>query len=218
MGLKEAVNIVSLPGASVWGVESPDALNPVPDTDIFVIVRSVVPVFPKRMVCVSVVPTVTFPKLTDDGVASMPGPPPVAATPIPSSLTDRGVASAVVVINKFPCASPACMGAKRTEKSKVDPALTALFTERFPPPVLYPGPANCIFDTVRAVVPVFVRVSERELLVWTGTFPKFTEDGVTMAVVDAPPPPGPPVTAFPVTPTHAEVASAPMITRASENR
>lgn len=50
VGLNAAVNSVSFPGARVVGIDSPEWLKPVPVAWIFVIVRSVVPVFDTRMV------------------------------------------------------------------------------------------------------------------------------------------------------------------------
>ena len=70
------------------GIESPDWLKPVPDAEIFVTVKSAVPVFARRIVWLSVVPTVTLPKLTDDGVtvaegeSPPPAGPPVAVLPV----------------------------------------------------------------------------------------------------------------------------------------
>ena len=87
MGLKDAVNVVLLPAAIVWGSESPVAPKPGPDADIFVIFRSAVPVLAKRIVWVSVVPTVTFPKLTEEGVTSAEGAPPSAGVALPVTPT-----------------------------------------------------------------------------------------------------------------------------------
>jgi hypothetical protein len=73
---------------SVRGIESPDWLKPLPDAEIFVTVKSPVPVFVRRIVWLSVVPTVTFPKLTEDGVTLAAGEfppsagPPVAVLPV----------------------------------------------------------------------------------------------------------------------------------------
>jgi len=71
VGLNEAEKFVLSPGSSVVGIDRPDCLKPVPDAEIPVIVRSVVPLFVMRMVCESVVPTVTVPKLTLDGTTSI---------------------------------------------------------------------------------------------------------------------------------------------------
>jgi hypothetical protein len=93
VGLKDAVKVVLLPAGIVSGIESPDAPKPVPDADIFVIVRSDVPVLAKRMVCVSVLPTVTFPKLIEEGVTSAEGEPPPAGVVLPVTPTQAAVPS-----------------------------------------------------------------------------------------------------------------------------
>lgn len=98
------------------------------------------------------VPVVTFPKLRDvEATEIAPG-----VTPVPESAT---LALPVLeVMLTLPLAAPVAVGANETEKLADCPAFSV--TGRARPVTLYPAPVAETADTVTAVPPLLVIVSD----------------------------------------------------------
>jgi hypothetical protein len=88
VGANRAVNVAFCPAAIASGRDNPLMLNPVPDGLACVIVRFPVPRLSSVMVCDAVLPVVTFPKLTLEGVAVICGCTPVPLTAIVNEGSD----------------------------------------------------------------------------------------------------------------------------------
>jgi hypothetical protein len=209
VGLNAAVKVSSFPAASVVGIDSPETVKPVPDADIFVIVRFPVPLLVTRMVWESVVPIVTPSKFTGDGVTSMDGVPLGNAIPVPSTLTVRGVLSALVVIEYVPASWPATNGANLMANVTLAPAFKLSGAES--PVREKPNPCPVTFVTVTSVIPVFDSLNECDALDFMLTFPKLIEVGDTLIDAVSPLPAD-----FPVAPTHAAVTIKPARASARE--
>ena len=70
VGLYAAVKVALVPGAKLTGVVIPETATPATEGVTLEIVTWEVPIFVRRTVCDVLLPTMTFPKLTDEGVAA----------------------------------------------------------------------------------------------------------------------------------------------------
>jgi len=125
-------------------------------------------------------PTCTFPKLKDPGLAArVPG-----VAPVPDSGTFIVGSEASLIIEILPLADPLDWGANVTLNVLLCPADNVSGTPKFPR--LYPVPVAVAWLIVTDVPPEFVTVAERVLLVLTCTVPnprleglETTDPGVT---------------------------------------
>ncbi len=118
-GWNEAVNEWLCPTPTVRGSERPEMLKPAPEVTTFVIVRSAVPGLETLIDCGALLPTLTLPKLTGEGVTLITGepvpgvPPPLVfglGLPVspaqPAKLSSAAKATAVA----SPCRPVPCLG------------------------------------------------------------------------------------------------------------
>lgn len=160
------------PGATESGKVNPDTLKPVPLTVACVTLRVAVPGFCTVMVCVLVTPTVTFPKLTADGVTVIKG-----FTPVPLKEMLRGELVALLVTAMLPVALPETAGVKVTLNDVLCPA--AKVTGKAMADRLKPVPLAAICEMLTLEFPLFVKVTACvcEAPPLMDTFPKFTAVG-----------------------------------------
>ena len=133
-------------GARVTGVALPLTKIPVPLAVIWVSVTLEFPVFETCTVCVALLPTFTFPKLTLAGKSDMVY---VAATPVPFKATAGGAICASLVIAIAPVAAPAAVGANLACNATDCPVETV--TGKTNPPAVNAPPVTptcviCTFD------------------------------------------------------------------------
>lgn len=108
VGLNAAVKFALAPGAKVIGIVSPETLTVETEGVNPETVTEAVPEFAKRIVWLDSVPTTTFPKVIDDGVAVSCDEAAVVAVPDRSSAMDGS--DALLTIKTLPASVPAALG------------------------------------------------------------------------------------------------------------
>ena len=96
--------------------------------------------------------------------------------PVPDKLMVLGELVALLVTEMLPLKAPVVVGLKTTLKAAFAPEVKVRGKES--PLVLKPAPATVIWDTVTLLVPVFVSVTGRMLLLPTLTLPKLVLRGL----------------------------------------
>jgi hypothetical protein len=173
-GLYAAVRVALVPGAKLAGSVIPEIVTFATDGVRLEIVTCEVPIFCKRIVCVVSLPTTTFPKLTDEGVAASVEDVAVALIPITTSES-----LALLVMDTLPVKVAAEVGLYVTVKvvdfppSKVIGAVI--------PEMLTPVPENATFEIATAALPVFANLIVCVASVPTATLPKAIELGVAVS-------------------------------------
>ena len=147
-GLYAALRVALAPGAKFAGSDIPEIATPETEGVILEIATCDVPMFCRRMVCVVSLPTTTFPKLTEDGVADSVEDVAVALMPI----TMLG-SLALLVIETLPASVAADTGLYVTVKFAVCPLDSVIGAVI--PEMLIPVPENAILEIAAASLPVF---------------------------------------------------------------
>jgi len=181
-GLYAAVTVALAPSANLAGSVMPETATPATDGVTLEIVTCDVPIFCRRIVCVVSLPTTTFPKLKDAGVADSVESVAVALIPI-NTLGSL----ALLVIDTDPVSVPADAGLYVTVKSAVCPPASVMGAVI--PETLTAFPEDVTLEIATASLPVFVRCTVSVASLPTATLPKAIEFGVAVsaaAVVPAP--------------------------------
>ena len=131
--------------------------------------------FSRRIVCVVSLPTTTFPKLTDEGVAES-----VEDVAVALTLIFMVGSVALLVSDSAPASVPAETGLYVTVKFTVCPAANVAGTVR--PETLTPVPEYDILEIVAASPPVFASFTVFVASLPTATLPNAIEAGVTVSV------------------------------------
>ena len=119
-------------------------------------------------------PTRTFPKLTLAGFAES-----CPCVPVPLKGMVSGDPGALLVMEMFPEALPATVGANFAISVALSPGLMVTGTAN--PLILKPDPDAVAAEIVRAAFPEFVRVMFCVALLPTVTLPKLTFDGLIVS-------------------------------------
>lgn len=160
------------PAFKVTGSVNPLTLYPGPLAEIAETVTALPPEFVTVLDRVCLLPVATFPKFRDVGLAEIePG-----ATPVPERETEVVGVGAFDVIVTFPLALPVAAGANATENFADWPALRVTGSVR--PLTLNPVPLALIAETVTALPPEFVIVSDRLCVEPVVTLPKLRDAGL----------------------------------------
>jgi hypothetical protein len=162
VGENLAVNDVLWPAPSVKGVVIPLTLKPVPAALACEIVRLAVPEFVKVTVWDPLLPTLTDPKLTLEGLA-----PSCPWTPVPDKAISAGEPGALLTTEMLPVAAPEDVGAKTAANEALLPALIVI--GQLAPLTLNPATEADAWLTVRVALPLFVSV-----IVWVALLPTDT--------------------------------------------
>ncbi len=117
VGENFVVKLKLWPGCIVCPVGDPTIVKPVPVTLAWLIVTLADPVLDKFTDADPLVPTATFPKLTDGGVLAKP-----ACVPAPVNAIVIGEFGALLVIDMLPIAFPTDVGENFVVKLKLWPA------------------------------------------------------------------------------------------------
>jgi len=151
-------------------------LNPDPVIVPRVVVRAEFPVLETLRESEPLCPTNTSPKFIAVGLTCNL---PVAVTPFPDNETVRGTVlpDALKSIDAEPVTAPVLAGLKATLNVVLFPALICAPSAR--PDILNPVPDTNSDETETVVVPWFVTVKVCELLLPTGTLPRFALVGTT---------------------------------------
>jgi hypothetical protein len=152
VGANTALKVALLPAAITVGTVKPSILKPVPEMLAREIAMPIVPVLLSRMVCESLSPVTTLPKLAIDGVAES-----APATPVPDKPIVNLLFDASLVITRLPTAAPKVIGAKWTVKLMLFPAET--FDGVVRPLVEKPAPVTVIWENVMLPVPVLLSLT-----------------------------------------------------------
>lgn len=169
-GANTALNAMLPFGANVCGAK-PVTLKPVPVTLSDETTRFAVPVFFTVIVCELLVPSITLPKLTLDGVIDMAG---LAPVPLRAIAVDDGVK--FVETEMLPETFPGVVGAKTALKLMLVPGVRVFALK---PVTLKAVPVTLSDETTRFAVPVLVNVIACVELVPSVIVPKFTLEGAT---------------------------------------
>jgi hypothetical protein len=141
-----------VPGAKLAGSEIPEIVTFETDAVRLEIVTCEVPIFCNRIVCVVSLPTTTFPKLTDEGVADSVEDVAVALMPI----TMLG-SLALLVMDTLPVNVAAEVGLYVTVKVVDWPPFNIIGAVK--PETLTPVPENAILEMEALALPVFVSLT-----------------------------------------------------------
>jgi hypothetical protein len=134
----------------------------------------VFPLFEMLIGCELLVPVVTLPKLTLDGLAPI-----AACMPVPVTTAVDGESGAVLVIETLPITLPGVVGANCTANVVLAPGLSVCGKEM--PLTVIPTPEGVTAETVRAALPEFDKLTFCDALLPTLMFPKFTIGGFTVS-------------------------------------
>jgi hypothetical protein len=187
VGANFALKVLVAPAPMLSGVARPLMVKAEPEMLAEEIVSVALPVFFKLTVRELLLPTVTLPKATGDGVAVSEGV--GAAVPVPVSDTAIVDGEALLEIVRVPVEEVAPVGAKCALKIALAPALTLSVVGR--PLMEKPLPEMLQELIFNVEVLVFVSVTACVLLVPIVTFPNATGDGVTLSWADEAPVPVP---------------------------
>jgi hypothetical protein len=164
-GWKRTVNERLWLALRVVGKERPLMLNPSPVTVAPLTTRLVSLLFASLTVCVLLWPTVTFPKLREEGVIVS-----AAGVPIPLTGTDNAEVEASLTMDKLPVIAPADCGANWIWIVPVWP--TGIGAEGLPFTTEKPVPEMVAWEMLTGAVPVFVTVRVLVAVLPTGILPK----------------------------------------------
>jgi hypothetical protein len=178
VGLYAAVRVALVPGAKLAGSVIPEIVTFATDGVRMEILISEVPMFCKRIVCVVSLPTTTFPKLTDAGVAASVEEVAVALMPI----TTLG-SLALLVMDTLPVNVAAEVGLYVTVKVVDCPPFNVIGAVI--PETLTPVPENAILEIAAASLPVFSNLIVCVASLPTATLPKAIELGVAVSAAAA---------------------------------
>jgi len=171
VGAYSTAKEVLCPAFKVTGTVRPLRLNPLPLAVAAEMVRAVPPELVSVPDSDCELPVCTLPKLKLVGFGeSCP-----CATPVPERGTERVALLAFEVIVNAPLPAPAVVGVKMALNADDWPALSV--SGKFGPVKLKPLPDAAALETVTAIPPVFVTVTETVLLVLTVTLPKLVLAG-----------------------------------------
>ncbi len=157
----------------------PDTLIPDPDTLKPEIVIDELPPSASRIVCVTLLPTVTVPKFTDDGVTLS-----ADAVPAPVQSTFIGESAALLAIVIAPDSAAALVGLNVTVTFAFCPGCSVEGIAR--PVSVTPVPLIAALEIVTAAVPVFDSFTVSLELLPIEMFPKLTAAGVAVSEAVAP--------------------------------
>lgn len=157
-GLKTTVNMALCEGAKVSGVLMLVRLRPEPVIPICEIVAELLPVFVTVTVLLAELPTLTLPKLSEDGFGDKVL---VAATPVPLQPIIVAELEALLVRLMLPLAAPAVCGANCTLKVLLWDA--GMVSGVVIPLTVVPVPVADICEIFRSAVPVLVMVTDWDL-------------------------------------------------------
>jgi hypothetical protein len=147
--LNAAVKLAVAPGASVSGTEIPETLTVETEGAKLETVTLAVPEFAKRIVWLDSVPTTTFPKVMDEGVAVSDDDGEVVAVPLRS--TTKEESEALLAIEILPDSVPAALGLYVIVRLASCPAPKFVGTAN--PVTLTPVPDTVIPEIVTLPVP-----------------------------------------------------------------
>ena len=133
-------------------------------------VTPAVPVLVSVTVCVPLLPTVTFPKLTEPGDADN-----WRLSPMPASVTEVGDFLASLVTEMLPDVLPTVLGSKTALKDVLEPGSRVMGNCR--PLTLKADPVTLALVIVTAAVPVSVNTTACVLVVPKGMLPNPTLGG-----------------------------------------
>ncbi|MGC2330673.1 MAG: hypothetical protein WA581_04420 [Candidatus Acidiferrales bacterium] len=170
IGAKTASNAILPFGATVCAAK-PVTLKPGPVTLSDETTRSTVPVFLTVIVCESLVPSATLPKVTLEGVIDIAG-----LAPVPVSGMTMGDPETLVDTEMLPETAPGDFGAKTVLKLML---LLEASVCAVKPVTLKAVPVTLSDETVKLAVPVFFSVMTCDPVVPSATFPNATLDGAT---------------------------------------
>jgi hypothetical protein len=174
LGSKVTARVNDWPGSSVALELEPLSANPVPLTEIFEIFAFEFPVFLIVVCNVSVVPTVTLPKLSDAGLE-------VSVTTEACAVAFQEICAgepvALVEILIAPLAAPAEDGFNEAVRFALCPA--AIFKGVVTPETLIPGPVALTLEIVNSDWPELLKRIVCVVVLPVATVPKLTEAGVT---------------------------------------
>jgi hypothetical protein len=151
VGLNAAVKFTVAPGASVRGTVIPEILTVETEGAKLETVTLAVPEFPRRIVWLDSVPTTTFPKVMDEGVAVNADDAVVVAVPLRSTTKDES--DALLAIEILPESVPAAVGLYVMVRFASAPAARLAGTAN--PVTLTPVPETVIPEIVTLPAPVF---------------------------------------------------------------
>jgi hypothetical protein len=174
VGLYAAVRVALVPGAKLAGSVIPEIATPETEGVTLEIVTCEVPIFCRRIVCVVSLPTTTFPKLTDEGVAASVEDVAVALMPI-TMLESL----ALLVMETLPVNVAADVGLYVTVKVVDCPPFNVIGAVI--PETLTPVPEDATFEIATAVLPVFANLIVCVSSLPTATLPKAIELGVAVS-------------------------------------
>ncbi len=173
VGLNAAVKFALAPGAKVRGTESPETLTVATEGAKPETITLAVPEFARRIVWLDCVPSTTFPKVTEDGVAVSAEVGEVVAVPLRLSTTEGS--DAFDAMETFPARAPAELGLYVTVKVTSFPAAKLAGTAN--PVTLMPAPEKVIPEIVTLPVPEFASWTVFVTSLPTVTLPNATDDG-----------------------------------------
>jgi hypothetical protein len=146
------VTVALEPGARLAGSVIPEIATPETEGVTLEIVTCEVPIFCRRITCVVSLPTTTFPKLKDAGVAASVEDVAVALMPI-----NMLGSLALLVIDTLPVKVAAEVGLYVTVKVVDCPAASVIGVVK--PETLTPVPENAILKMEALASPVFVSLT-----------------------------------------------------------
>ena len=178
VGLYAAVNVALVAGAKLTGSVIPETTTVPTDDATLEIVTCAVPMFCRRIVCVVLLPTTTFPKPTEAGVAES-----VEDVAVALRLICTLGLLALLVSDSVPVSVPAAVGLYVTVKFTDCPAANVAGTVR--PVTVTPVPVNDIFVIEADPAPVFASFTVCVAWLPTATLPKATDAGVAVSAAEA---------------------------------
>ena len=176
VGANVTVNVLVPPAATFSGVVRPLMVKPVPLMVAWEIVNVALPPFVIVTVFGLLVPSVTVPNATGDGVRLIWGV--GAVVPVPVRLSVVGEPAALLVKTTLPLTAVVPVGANVTVNELVPPA--AMFSGIVQPLMVKPVPLIGAWVIVSVALPVLVIVTVFELLVPSVTVPNATGEGVRL--------------------------------------
>src|SRR5271169_1522244 len=150
VGLHATVKVALVPGAKLTGVLIPETATLATDGVTLEIVTWEVPKFVRRTVCVVALPTTTFPKLKDEGVAAS-----VEDVAVAPRLIARVGLAALLEMETVPASVPEEVGLYVTVRLAIWPAVSV--TGAVNPDTPTPVPDHPMFEIVAVWLPEFVR-------------------------------------------------------------
>lgn len=173
VGANVTLSVVDCPGVRVVPFDTPEVVNPAPETVIPEIVTFEFPLFVSDVVKTLLASSFTFPKGRLVGFALSRV---VAAAPVPVRLIASWAGDPFVAIVIEPIALPLAFGAKSALNVRLPPA--AIVEEVEIPVTLIPVPVTAMLENPSVMFPLFFTVIGTESVVPTATLPKPTVVGL----------------------------------------